>query len=459
MSARQQNKVTLFSLGDARRLLEVWTAAAANYSVWSSRALGDLSPSPGQLRQLLNIAYEASLLPEEGRFPKVHLLFQVGGGPLIGPFNGDRYVISYEKPLSFSVGQVRKIAASVNPTNSYLLIEAGSSTRAPLKIRGTCLSPHDDDWTAIDQYRRERLLPFPYVVVSIDGPARLTLRAGSLILARTQGGTIQTGATPVAAIHRIIGWRDMLAAALTEYVGALDERAGVAQHLRSPTLLKDAQVVVQVLLDRFIRAVRELGHGALVLVCSADEAARIASGQDDGVEVLHKLSAHSCKRIWRALLGAFTGEQHLFAEIQSHRGREEGRTALEFGAVQLLIEGVTKAYKELYAELELLASYANLDGALIISDRLDCVCFGSAVRDLESSDPPVYIMKGFAPDSTAQQLREKHYGTRHRAAFRFVYTHPHSIAVVVSHDGDVKVCYRHADRVQCHLHTFPPVAE
>jgi len=457
MGAQQQQKVTLFSLEDARKLLGVWKAAAANYSQWSPRALGDLSPSAGQFRRLLNIAYEASLLPEEGRFPKVSLLFQVRSGPPLGPFNGNRYVISYAKPLPLSVGQVRKIAGSVNPTSSYLLIEASSGKGAQLKIRGTCLSPLDDTWNSIDQYRRERILPFPYVVVSIEGPARLTLRAGSLIFARTQGATVQTGATPVAAIHRIITWRDALAGALTEYVEARDKKK--AQHLRSPTLLEDAQLVVQILLVRLVRAVRELGHGALVLVCSADEASRIAKGHDGGVEVVHQLAPDSRTRIWQSLLSAFVGEQDLFGELQSHRGREEGRTALEYGAVQLLIEGVTKAYKELYAELELLASYANIDGALVISERLDCVCFGSAVRDLESSDPPVYVMNGFALDSASQQMREKHYGTRHRAAFRFVNAHPGSIAIVISHDGDVKVCYRHADRVQCHLHTFPPVAE
>lgn len=85
----------------------------------------------------------------------------------------------------------------------------------------------------------------------------------------------------------------------------------------------------------------------------------------------------------------------------------------------------------------LLSSLASVDGALVLTDKLNLLGFGAEFRVYGESQNSI----SFSEDAFGRKVNERRYesfGTRHRSAFRFCNEYPNSVAFVISQDGDVK---------------------
>ena len=95
----------------------------------------------------------------------------------------------------------------------------------------------------------------------------------------------------------------------------------------------------------------------------------------------------------------------------------------------------TESY--LYDAVTFLSSLASVDGALVISDKLNLLGFGGEFRVYGETRDKV----SFSEDVFGKKVHERSFeafGTRHRSAFRFCDEYPNSVAFVISQDGDVK---------------------
>ena len=84
--------------------------------------------------------------------------------------------------------------------------------------------------------------------------------------------------------------------------------------------------------------------------------------------------------------------------------------------------------------IDQIAKLADVDGAVVLDTRLRLIGFGAEIQieSLSQSEFPLSDANGMALDP-------EHYGTRHRSAFRFVNSCPHSVAFIISSDGESKV--------------------
>jgi hypothetical protein len=86
--------------------------------------------------------------------------------------------------------------------------------------------------------------------------------------------------------------------------------------------------------------------------------------------------------------------------------------------------------------VQLIAQYASIDGALILSDRLDIVSFGTKLSADTWHEGVLIGPDGFHPGG--EHFKYDHRGTRHKSAIDFVGENENSIVFVISQDGPIR---------------------
>jgi DNA integrity scanning protein DisA with diadenylate cyclase activity len=86
--------------------------------------------------------------------------------------------------------------------------------------------------------------------------------------------------------------------------------------------------------------------------------------------------------------------------------------------------------------LQLIAQYASIDGALILSDLLDMVSFGTKLSADTWSEEVLIGPDGF--HSGGEQFEYDRFGTRHKSAIDFVGENEAAIVFVISQDGPIR---------------------
>jgi hypothetical protein len=84
-----------------------------------------------------------------------------------------------------------------------------------------------------------------------------------------------------------------------------------------------------------------------------------------------------------------------------------------------------------------LSSLASVDGALVLTDKLNLLGFGAEFRVYGDTKNNIRFSDD-AFGSKVNMRRFESFGTRHRSAFRFCNEYPNAVAFVISQDGDIK---------------------
>jgi len=86
--------------------------------------------------------------------------------------------------------------------------------------------------------------------------------------------------------------------------------------------------------------------------------------------------------------------------------------------------------------LQLIAQYASIDGALILSDLLDMVSFGTKLSADTWSEEVLIGPDGF--HRGGEHFEHDRFGTRHKSAIDFVGENENAIVFVISQDGPIR---------------------
>lgn len=95
--------------------------------------------------------------------------------------------------------------------------------------------------------------------------------------------------------------------------------------------------------------------------------------------------------------------------------------------------------KDLARVVDLVASLAAVDGAVVFREELTLLGFGAEILDQEAVQDDETVEYGRHPHGTPPNRSLNAFGMRHRSAFRFCQAIEGSLAFVVSQDGDLRV--------------------
>jgi hypothetical protein len=120
--------------------------------------------------------------------------------------------------------------------------------------------------------------------------------------------------------------------------------------------------------------------------------------------------------------------------------REKNQITANSGEVaadaRVIEETISECKRRVVEHAEALAQMTCVDGALVISDRLRPLSFGSVLEAPPWQGEVVYLLNN-EPQPFSRRERVSQYGTRHHAALNYIGQFPGTVAFVISQDGPI----------------------
>ena len=379
-------------------------AATALQQQWPAH--GFALPSPALLTQFLDVAYQASLLQEEGRPVLGHLVFAPDYAVADPADQTVNYqVLRFTEPRAYHAQELRRLSPTGQRPGHLLAV--GVSVDQALILWGMVVTTRPWDYAYEPANPAE--LP-PFLFLHVYGPGNLAVFCGADQVLVLQQGRLAAAGQPTfpAAWVR----------------GHFTQGAPLSAAAGSPADVTLARELIRHTVRRTLAGARERGHGGMVVLVPGAAAATLM-GPDGRLRPKYGVQANDAGTRYQALL------QDLVMRC-THLGISNWVAYRESpdGQLQQLHTAV-----ERFADL--LADLLAVDGALVLSKAFDVLGFGVEIHAPALPTNHVYR----ALDSEAAQLQKEAAdsgGTRHRAAYRLCQAEPDCLVMIISQDGGVK---------------------
>jgi hypothetical protein len=392
-----------------------------------------------ELELMLSVAYQASLLHEEGRAVIFRLLVADPEelDPTSGPPDGV-HVLRFVEPVPLTPHELRRLAPAAKYARSLLGVRVSGDG---MEIWGIL---HSGPRWMQAQYggRGARSgLPADALVVLCKGPAQLLVTHAEEPLAELRGGVLVENAMDVLEAH----W-------IAEYLQQFREelmRCHAEQRAKMGSMWGDVdpqipRLIGRQVVKRFLATMRDARHGGTIL-CVPGAKSRAELETRCGLVPKHSFVDDEPRRRYRSLMLAALA---VLAAEASPRLSPIGWAAYDTSDNAELAR-LDEALLE-YAHL--IAGLADVDGAVLLTPSFELLGFGAEIVGSGPDVPTVERALDLEGVRTEQESALG-VGTRHRSAYRFVARTPGSLAIVVSQDGSVRFVSRREGRVITWEHT------
>lgn len=398
------------------------------------RACGGQRPKPlrARLEEVLSASYQASLLRDEDRPVTFRLAlaepdsFESAAGP---PTGLHRLIFSEPRPLNHH--ELRRLSPAAAFSRSF--IGARFDGERPPTIWGLIHS--GPNWLQSVRGGRETLQAIPPVpTIAVTGPGRVLVEAGPVVIAELTNGALVGdrldvfNASWMEQIFSAFGATPAIAPGPPGANGV----APVISRVFGSTLARHV-------LRRILAGIRTARHGGMLLIVPATRVSGLL-GESGSIRIKYRFTAEE--------------PRHRLATLSIRIATELVNIAASGAPTPIgwaeYVLSEAQRIKELDSALfevaNFVADLAQLDGAVVITDELDILGFGSEI----AGNLPELSRVARALDLEGHArawVRADRVGTRHRAAYRLCHVAPDVLAVVVSQDGGMRFVRWHEDAV------------
>lgn len=395
----------MFSRNLIQQIIEVWV----NDQNHPHRERRELPlPDYDFVKQIIEISFLASLKREEERPLNFGVVLSSPEEAFdsLSDLNPPDRILQFENPKIFSVDSICKLASAFDPTLSLLAVSTLEEESNSLYIWGV--------------YTFEKLTHrFNELPVGLHGeishhPDAFTVHVsqpGALIISRShsQIGKLINGefypSKPTPFTQRSLG---QYLIEQVETHSLSEEYGNFYWHIYSDAL------------EQLLSIASQKGHGSTIVLLPPDNV---------GVYTEHVKQKYS----FRQKLGL----ERLF------------RLQLSYANGDTSISSRQKVNRLILEKLEVIAQLATLDGALILTNKLDVIAYGSTLTASEWTGSVKTGPDGFGENS-GQHFERERLGTRHNSAINFAGKCPGSLLFVISQDGPIRAFLRtNDDLVMC----------
>ena len=383
-----------------------------------------------KLNSFLSIAYQASLLYEEGR--PVECRIALSESKNLEPASLASigfHLARFAKRRSFAAQEIRRLGPATGFYRAMIAVEWSASRG--FEISGMI---HTGEWSrdltvAVDSINH----PIPgWLVIHVKGPGNLVIHRGSERLVTLLNGRVEGHGFDLFASS----W--LLERFRTAGEGFSDAKAPLP--LDSVNVREDLAEKIGVgFMRRVIREIRNSRHGGTAVF-----APRFMIGKL--LEVSGPLRAKY--RVDEACTAS------PFAVILAEVTRLLGQLALAKGKSSTGWQEYLDWYEEFpytfsqrFVELALwLSDLTAVDGCLLLDHKFTVLGFGVEIQVPGFEDEMVYRALDIEAQHCVLESMESA-GTRHRTAYRLCREYAECLAIVVSQDGAVKFVANHQGKV------------
>ncbi|MEW6273096.1 MAG: putative sensor domain DACNV-containing protein [Thermodesulfobacteriota bacterium] len=391
-------------------------------------------PEPEVLETILSTCYQASLLREEERPVRFRLIVASADGfpPPGGPPHGLHRLL-FSEPRAFTQHELRRLAPGVDFYRT--LIGAQVDPRNGLVLWGVVVT--GPRWVQAVYGGRQSFQRLPAnLVVRVTAPGRLAVCKGLLTLATLVGGRIVQRSIDIFDST----WLPAVFADVREELLALHRSARERASTRWAELDPDVtRIIAQHVVRQIIGLVRNAHHGGTIVFLPPEGEGSIEK-LDGRILPKYGFAPEEPRRRFRTLIVAVLNA--LAACHPPEPGRRVGWPEYASSSNG----GIAQLDEALFELAHLIAGFAAIDGAVVLSKRFELLGFGAEI----GGDLPAvrWVARALDAEGT-EKVREsvENVGTRHRSAYRLCNFVHDAVAIVVSQDGTVRVVKWHDGEV------------
>lgn len=406
------------------RLFDPVAVANRVAAQWGSQPLlrDQPCPVPSELATVLEAAHLASMQTEEGRSLRFGLILRRSDEPIEREFSGVRFDV----PRPLSTEELRRLAPATGLTSTFIAIEWAEGRPY---IWGTL--DVGSKWSSFRAAESSSGLGLPFnLFVSVAAPGTIRLSFSDSLMFATDHGMAAEVAVNVLKDGPVHDFLQPAVLALLEE--ALPEMPS------SPDLPYTYGGEYRRFLARTLHYGEESGHGGAVVVvrdCAVEELKNL-------VTIKYQTSGHVLWEDMKYYLRAVFEEINLGHVVNSDK---QSVSRAVHDSWRQALNRRDNAERVLSDRSRFLARLMQVDGALILTDRLRVLGFGAVVTDLSGEPQPTWRCSDARGTSLAPFSVSSH-GTRHRAAISLA-SQSDCVAFVLSQDGGVKAITRRANDI------------
>lgn len=372
------------------------------------------APSVEQLAKILEVAFLASMETEEGRSMRFGLLLLRNDEIDTKNFG----VARFREPRLLSVTEIRRLAPATSLSNTFIAVEQsddGPRTWGTVDVgSGWALFRRGEESSGIG-------LPFS-LVISVVAPGSINVRFSDSVLFSAERGQVARSSSNVfklGPIHEF--FRPVMQQLLRE---AFPEREG--SKFDDHFLVSYGGEYLR-FLARTLQYAEELAHGGTLAVLREDAA---------NIRELAAIKYETTNfEGWSELVQNL---RLIYKEIESEKLIADV-PQVDQASLQAWRESNRERRKVSQRLVDLsrfLARLTQVDGALLITDRLRILGFGAVIKSLSTAPETVRSCWNERCDTFLEQKSEA-FGTRHRSAMGLC-REIDCVVFVLSQDGGVK---------------------
>jgi hypothetical protein len=419
-------------------LLKHWDEAAPDQQENGFGEDAEIDPLPDAhlLEQMISVCYHASLMREEERLISLRLILREPERfvPEEGPPEGLQRLL-FTSPRPFRENELRRLSPAVDFYRSLVGISIGPT--GELQMWGIVHSGTRWMQSIFGGRKTYRRLP-PSLVVHVTGPGRIVVCKGSVIIASLNAGHINSPSTDVFSSRWIADNFADTRGELTEIHRMARKRAGVPWATLETGFVP---TLGQQVAKRIINTIRNSRHGGTLVYLPPDQAEALC-GANRYMRVKYRFADEEPRQRFNTLI---VNIMNTLAEPGA--GSKNPDKPIGWSDyVNSANEEIARLDEGLFDFAHLIAGFAAIDGAVIMSRRNDVLGFGAVI----SGEIDKVEMVARALDIEGEQtvpVPSEDVGTRHRAAYRLCFELHDALAIVISQDGGVRIVKWHNGRV------------
>ena len=389
-----------------------------------------LLDSAERLNAFLSIAYQASLLCEEGRPVECRIALlgcqelEPGALALIG-----FHAVRFAKRRLFAEQEIRRLGAATGFYRSIIAVEW--SARTGFQISGMI---HTGAWSrdlthAVDSINH----PIPnWLIIHVRGPGNLVIHHGSERIVTLLNGRVEGHGFDLFASSWLLERYRTVGEGFT---------SALVPKLSDSVVIRDdlAEQIGIAFMRRVIREIRNSRHGGTIVFAPRFLMRNLL--KTGGPLRAKYLIEETCTASPFALILEEVAQRLAqFAVVK-------GKSTAGWQEYLTWYEEFPYTFSQRFVELALwLSDLTAVDGCVLLDHKFTLFGFGVEIQVPSFEDEMVYRALDIeAQDCVLESMETA--GTRHRTAYRLCREYADCLAVVVSQDGTVKFVASHQDKV------------
>ncbi|MYD45821.1 MAG: hypothetical protein F4W92_05660 [Gammaproteobacteria bacterium] len=413
---------------------EIWHLLSERIDVHVKQLLVEqprCMPNEETFRQLVEVAFDASLLSEEKRQPKFRIIF-CSPNELADTyeniyFNRSIRLIQLDTGRTFEASELNRIAPAADLTRSLICVYFDEDKNF-LQIWG--LLDMGKNWWQFIQHETEGGTPPPnFLCIASTRPGELSFSLQGDILFSVNKGIM----SPPSSDNPI-------------WVGPISIFLAASRKSLYKQVLKELGTekwyegdddyplrYYNFFLERILYNVRNSAHGGTIIIVPEEfefDDPRLT----DRVRLKYT-TKFDCA--WDCLFRSLVNESRYYDLHSSLCDDEQECNTDVFKQYVRLATEKEHLDEELQDIAKCMAALTNVDGAVVMTTRFNVLGFSGEIKDV--SPTLCNVVDALRP---RREIPIETFGTRHRSAFRFCSNLEDSVAFIVSADGGVKAAKR-----------------